>query len=200
MSLFSDETQQPQEIYEFQFLTGPLESSAIESFQFIPPSPPPLVPRNTAINSPYTPTSVFTPSPSSSYGSLSPSPVGHESPQSPWSATSPSSDGSVSPMLPFSGLSRRESSASLRQYRSPNDPAYFGHTLRPPPSARHIRSHSESSMTRPVASQAMLDANQKRRRHEATHKCDECGQTFTAIFSLRRMFYPHNCLSCGGAE
>ncbi|OJA12450.1 hypothetical protein AZE42_08049 [Rhizopogon vesiculosus] len=51
--------------------------------------------------------------------------------------------------------------------------------------------HSESSMTRPVASQAMLEANQRRRRHEANHRCDECGQAFTAIFSLRRHVQTH---------
>ncbi|KAG1798054.1 uncharacterized protein HD556DRAFT_1440387 [Suillus plorans] len=45
---------------------------------------------------------------------------------------------------------------------------------------KHVHSHSDASMTRPVASQAILDANQRRGRHEATHRCDECGQTFTA--------------------
>lgn len=190
MSLFNDTTQS-QDLMEF--LTGPLEPG----FQFIPPSPPPTVPRNTAVNSPYTP--VFAPSPSSSCGSPALSPIGYGSPQSPWSITSPSSDGSVSPMILPLGLSRRESSASLRHHHSPSDPLLFGHTLQPPAAGRHVRSHSESSMTRPVASQAMLEANQKRRRHEATHICSECGQTFTAIFSLKRKFYPPNCYG-GGAQ
>ncbi|KAG0693905.1 hypothetical protein DFH29DRAFT_814281 [Suillus ampliporus] len=46
-------------------------------------------------------------------------------------------------------------------------------------------------MIRPVASQAMLEANQRRRRHEASYKCDECGQTFTAVFSLKRHMQSH---------
>jgi len=190
MSLFSETNQHQQDQDFLEFLTGPLEQpSSIGGFSIVPPSPPPAVPRNTAVSSPYSP--VFPPSPSSSYGSLSPSPIGHESPLSPWSITSPSSEGSLSPMVPPLGLSRRDSSASLRHHHSSSDPSFFGHTLQPPAAARHIRSHSESSMTRPVASQAMLEANQRRRRHEASHKCDECGQTFTAIFSLRRHAQSH---------
>lgn len=181
MSPFDDATQS-----QFDFLTGPIEPG----FQFIPPSPPPTVPQNTTVSSPYTP--VFAPSPTSSYGSPSLSPLGYGSPQSPWSNTSPSSDGSVSPMVLPLGLSRPKSSASLRHHHSPSDSSLFGHTLQPPAAGRHVRSHSESSMTRPVASPAMLEANQKRRRHEATHVCKECGQTFTAIFSLKRHVQSHS--------
>jgi hypothetical protein len=190
MSLLNEITPQHSQEFCEPFLTGP-EVFGTSDFQVIPPSPPP----ETAVNSPFTP--VFTPSPTSSYGSPSPSPISHELPQSPWST---SSDGSVSPMVPPSGLSRRESSASLRHRHSPSDPTIFGHTLQPPTAARHIRSHSESSTTRPVASQAMLEANQRRRRHDATHVCNECGQTFTAIFSLKRKFSVHRTAFCGSAE
>lgn len=188
---FFDETQQSQDFYcSGQFLTGP-ESFAPspDTFQVTPPSPPPqTMLRTTNDNMRLIP--VFTPSPSSSYATLSPSPS-HESPSSPWSElTTPSSEGSVSPMLPHFGLSRRESSASLRHHHSPSDPTFY---LQPPAiGSRHIRSRSESSMVRPVASQAMLDANQRRRRHEATHVCDECGQTFTAVFSLKRHMQSHS--------
>lgn len=185
-----NETQQSQDwFYPGPFLTGP-ESFAPspDTFQVTPPSPPPqTMLRTTTDNTRLI--SVYTPSPSSSYATLSPSPS-HESPSSPWSEiTTPSSEGSVSPMIPHLGLSRRESSASLRHHYSPSDPTFY---LQPPAiGTRHIRSRSESSMVRPVASPAMLDANQRRRRHEATHVCDECGQTFTAVFSLKRHIQSH---------
>lgn len=185
-----NETQQSQDpFYPGSFLTGP-ESFAPspDTFQVTPPSPPPQTMfRTITDNMRLIP--VYTPSPSSSYATLSPSPS-HESPSSPWSEiTTPSSEGSMSPMIPHLSLSRRESSASLRHHHSPSDPTFY---LQPPDvGTRHIRSRSESSMTRPVASQAMLDANQRRRRHEATHRCDECGQTFTAVFSLKRHMQSH---------
>lgn len=184
-----NETQQPQDLF-FQgpFMTGP-ESFApsLDTFQVIPPSPPPqTMLRTISDNTRLIP--VYTPSPSSSYATLSPTPS-YESLSSPWSEiTSPSSEGSGSPMIPDSSLSRRGSSASLRHHHSSSDPFY----LQPPATgSRHVRSHSESSMSRPVASQAMLDANQRRRRHEATHVCEECGQTFTAVFSLKRHMQSH---------
>lgn len=185
---FFDETQQSQDLFG-PYLTGP-ESFAPspDTFQVTPPSPPPqTMLRTTTDNMRLIP--VYTPSPSSSYATLSPSPS-HESPSSPWSElTTPSSEGSVSPMIPHLGLSRRESSASLRHHHSPSDPTFY---LQPPAiGTRHIRSRSESSMVRPVASQAMLVANQRRRRHDATHICDECGQTFTAVFSLKRHMQSH---------
>lgn len=186
--LFNDTTQQSQDVfYPGSFLTGP-ESFAPPSpdtFQVIPPSPPPqTMLRTTPDNMRLIP--VYTPSPSSSYATLSPSP---SSPSSPWSdITTPSSEGSVSPMIPHLGLSRRGSSASLGHRHSPSDSTFY---LQPPAIARHVRSHSESSMTRPVASQAMLEANQRRRRHEATYRCDECRQTFTAVFSLKRHMQSH---------
>lgn len=186
--LFFDETQQSQDFYcPGRFLTGPESfTPSPDTFQVTPPSPPPqTMLRTTNDNMRLIP--VFTPSPSSSYATLSPSPS-HDSPSSPWSElTSPSSEGSVSPMIPHLGLSRRGSSASLQHHHSPSDPTFY---LQPPAiGTRHIRSRSESSMVRPVASQAMLDANQRRRRHEATHMCNECGQTFTAVFSLKRKCY-----------
>ncbi|KAG2149054.1 uncharacterized protein EDB93DRAFT_357198 [Suillus bovinus] len=172
--------------YSGPFLTGPEPfTQSLDTVQVTPPSPPlqTMLRDNTRL------IPIYTPSPSSSYATLSPSP-GHESPSSPWSEiTTPSSEGSLSPMTSHLGLSRRGSSASLRHHHSPSDPTFY---LQPPDAPRHVRSHSESSMARPVASPAMLDANQRRRRHQASHKCDECGQTFTAVFSLKRHMQSHS--------
>lgn len=184
-----NETQQPQDLfYSESYLTGP-ESFAPspDTFQVIPPSPPPQTMLRTT-NDNMRLIHVYTPSPSSSYATLSPSPS-HESPSSPWSENTTPSEGSMSPLIPQLGLSRRGSSASLRHRHSPSDPTFY---LQPPATGtRHVRSRSESSMARPVASQAMLDANQRRRRHEASHMCVECGQTFTAVFSLKRHAQSH---------
>jgi hypothetical protein len=180
---------QSQAVYYPEFLTGPEPfAPSPDTFQVIPPSPPPQTMLRTATDDMRL-IPVYTPSPSSSYATLSPSPS-YESPSSPWSElTTPSSEGSASPMIPQLGLSRRGSSASLRHHHSPSDPTFY---LQPPAiGSRHIRSRSESSMVRPVASPAMLDANQRRRRHEATHRCEECGQTFTAVFSLKRHMQSH---------
>lgn len=189
---FFNEPQQSQDFCPLQYMSGPdVFSPSPDAFQIIPPSPPPqAMLQSTTDNMRLIP--IYTPSPSSSYTTLSPSPS-YESPSSPWSEiTTPSSEGSVSPMIPHLSLSRRGSSASLRHHHSPSDSTFY---LQPPAvGSRHVRSHSESSMTRPVASQAMLDANQRRRRHNATHRCDECGQTFTAVFSLKRKFYMSNYL------
>lgn len=186
-----NEPQQSQDMYcPMPFMSGPdFFSPSPDTFQVIPPSPPPqTMLHSTTDNMRLIP--IYTPSPTSSYTTLSPSPS-HESPSSPWSEiTTPSSEGSVSPMIPHSSLSRRGSSASLRHHHSPSDSTFY---LQPPAvGSRHVRSHSESSMTRPVASQAMLEANQRRRRHDATHRCDECGQTFTAVFSLKRHMQSHS--------
>ncbi|KAG1734492.1 hypothetical protein EDB19DRAFT_1911084 [Suillus lakei] len=67
----------------------------------------------------------------------------------------------------------------------------LGFYIQPPANPRHIRSYAGFSMTRPTVSQMMLEANQRRRRHEATHRCEECGQTFTAVFSLKRHMQSH---------
>lgn len=51
----------------------------------------------------------------------------------------------------------------------------------------HHRSHSAPSISRGrIATQAMLDANARRRVHDAQFTCVECQQTFTAQFSLKR--------------
>lgn len=50
------------------------------------------------------------------------------------------------------------------------------------------RSASSPSRPGPVASKAMLEANGRRRRHPAQFVCPDCGQTFTALFSLKREF------------
>jgi hypothetical protein len=186
--LFND-TQRSQEFFFTEpYLTGPEPfPSSLDPFQVTPPSPPSqTMLRTTTDNMHLIP--IYTPSPSSSYATLSPSPS-HESPSSPWSELSTPSEGSMSPMIPQLSISRRGSSASLRHHHSTSDSSFY---LQPPPTGtRHIRSHSESSTSRPVASQAMLDANQRRRRHEATHQCEECGQTFTAVFSLKRHQQSH---------
>ncbi|KAL4075078.1 hypothetical protein V8B97DRAFT_1867985 [Scleroderma yunnanense] len=60
-----------------------------------------------------------------------------------------------------------------------------------PPTGHH-RSHSMSSLPRArVATQAMLEANERRRRHPAQFKCPECQQEFTAQFSLKRHQQSH---------
>lgn len=177
--IFTETTQQSQDLFPPQYLSGPDPFGSSQMTMY----------RNAADNTRLIPIFTHTPSPSSSYGTLSPSPS-HESPLSPWSdVTTPSSDGSMSPMIPQSGLMRRESSASLGHRHTPSDSSFY---LQPPAVHRHVRSRSESHMTRPVASQAMLEANQKRRRHDATHKCSECGQTFTAVFSLKRHMQSHS--------
>ncbi|KAG1840732.1 hypothetical protein DFJ58DRAFT_732778 [Suillus subalutaceus] len=167
-----NETQRSQDFfYPESYLTGP-ESFAPspDTFQVIPPSPPPqTMLRTTNDNMRLIP--VYTPSPSSSYATLSPSPS-HESPSSPCCAF------------------RVEGAQLLSDTTIPRAILHF--IFMPPATGtRHVRSRSESSMTRPVASQAMLDANQRRRRHEATHMCEECGQTFTAVFSLKRHRQSH---------
>ncbi|KAG1728996.1 hypothetical protein EDB19DRAFT_1642202, partial [Suillus lakei] len=43
----------------------------------------------------------------------------------------------------------------------------------------------------PVASQANLEAIRRCRLAEATYRCDECGETFRAIFSLKCHMQSH---------
>ncbi|KAI6024979.1 hypothetical protein PISMIDRAFT_673248 [Pisolithus microcarpus 441] len=62
----------------------------------------------------------------------------------------------------------------------------------PPRVLGHHRSHSTPSAPRPcIATQAMLHANERRRKHEAQFSCGECQQTFTAQFSLKRHQQSH---------
>ncbi|KAF8428884.1 hypothetical protein L210DRAFT_484476 [Boletus edulis BED1] len=60
-----------------------------------------------------------------------------------------------------------------------------------PPSHRRSKS-SPTSRREPVASKAMLEANSRRRRHPAQFECEDCKQTFTAQFSLRRHQQSHS--------
>ncbi|KAI6121853.1 hypothetical protein F5141DRAFT_1061459 [Pisolithus sp. B1] len=65
-----------------------------------------------------------------------------------------------------------------------------------PMSQLHIpslhRSYSGSSAHRThIASQAVRQANERRRVHEAQFKCDECQQTFTTPFALNRHQLSH---------
>jgi hypothetical protein len=112
-TLFGDTTQ---EFYEF--LDGPIEPYDIGGFQSISPHLPPTV----AADSPFM--LIIASSPSSPYCSLSPSLIESPVSLSSWSIpSSPSSDGRTSLTAPPSGLSRGESSASLRHHHSPRDPA-----------------------------------------------------------------------------
>jgi hypothetical protein len=129
------------------------------------------------------PTSSFVSSlsPSSLYDSLAPS--DSESPVSPspvtpdqqyfWPSHALNHQSSDSLMLdPFIGS-------------FPNDSV-----LHPDPQTGPHRRRSQSSPSRhdPVASKAMLEANGRRRRHPAQFECEDCKQTFTALFSLKREF------------
>lgn len=70
----------------------------------------------------------------------------------------------------------------------PNDAFTLPSYPHPAPGPHRPRSKSSPSRNGPVASKAMLEANGRRRRHPAQFKCDECPQTFTALFSLKREF------------
>ncbi|KAI6025853.1 hypothetical protein F5J12DRAFT_780637 [Pisolithus orientalis] len=82
-----------------------------------------------------------------------------------------------SPFLPDDGIHRHTSTESV----ATRD------LILPPRVPGHHRSHSAPSISRGrIATQAMLDANARRRVHDAQFTCGECHQTFTAQFSLKR--------------
>jgi hypothetical protein len=171
----------------------------------LPYSDPAFTPESySPVDGRLTPSGLFSPmpSPSSSInGSFSPgsycsdvvSLSDLESPNSPSPATP---EDFLFP--PSSGLVRRRVSASsaarpsFHQSRSSDSaipPAFLDVQV-----GHHHRSRSLSSLSpspRQVASQAMLEANTRRRRHPAQHKCETCGQTFTAAFSLKRHTQSH---------
>ena len=126
---------------------------------------------------------------------------------------SPSCNDSQSPLTPSSELSFSDIEYSPNSPATPDDGAPFytrelsrprsaqplGHrytssdSIAPmellPPVSNHHRSNSMSSLPRTrVATAAMLDANARRRVHPAQFECSECGQQFTAQFSLKREF------------
>ncbi|KAI6125087.1 hypothetical protein EDD16DRAFT_1703427 [Pisolithus croceorrhizus] len=159
---------------ELYFISGPAEAHPIPSgtmdSQYLLPSPP-------------------SPSPSSSYnGSQSPASVHSEF----------SSD------IEYTSLASSATPEENSYPASPCSTGYFGHhpysrphhmssesiatsVILPPRVLGHHRSHSTPSTSRScIATQAMLQANERRRKHEAQFKCDECHQTFTAQFSLKR--------------
>lgn len=136
------------------------------------------------------------PSPSSSYN-------GSQSPASVHSEFSSDND-HLSPISSFT------TEDSITYPASPCPSGYHGH--HPYPRHRHMssesvatgdltlsprvlghhRSHSTPSASRPcIATQAMLQANERRRKHEPQFRCDECQQTFTAQFSLKRHRQSH---------
>ncbi|KIK96425.1 hypothetical protein PAXRUDRAFT_10829 [Paxillus rubicundulus Ve08.2h10] len=152
-----------------------------------------------------TPTSLHSPipSPASSFnGSLSPASFFSDA-LSLSDAESPISPSPVTPddsfLFPARGLvSRRGSVSSVMRPSFPHtsDSAISTVALLEAQGSHH-RSRSLSSLPslsrpRTVASQAMLEANGRRRRHPAQFNCEECGQTFTALFSLKRHRQSHS--------
>jgi len=128
---------------------------------------------------------VFPPSPS-------PPCNGSQSPLSPSSELSFFDDSPASPVTPddgtpFYALSRHRSAQPLgHRYTSSDSIAPM--ELHPPVSNHH-HSNSMSSLPRTrVATQAMLEANARRRVHPPQFVCSECGQQFIAQFSLKRKF------------
>ncbi|KAI9570604.1 hypothetical protein HD554DRAFT_2037438 [Boletus coccyginus] len=135
------------------------------------------------------------PSPTSSFGSsLSPplfydslAPSDNESPISPSPAT-PEQQFYWPPQV--FGHQSSESLALCSFTGSFQD----GSALPPAPQTCPRRSRSASSPSsrrEPVASKAMLEANSRRRRHPAQFVCEDCQQTFTALFSLKRHAQSH---------
>lgn len=130
------------------------------------------------------------PSPTSSFGSsLSPSSLHDSIALS--DSEPPLSPSPVTPDQPYPWGFNHQSSDSLvlHPFMGPfsNDPVPSSSMgLQPGPS--RPRSRSSPSRHGPVASKAMLEANSRRRRHPAQFGCPDCGQTFTAQFSLKREF------------
>lgn len=128
-------------------------------------------------------------SPASYTSSLSPSSIYDSIPLS--DSESPVSPSPATPdqQFPWSaqGFSNQSSDSLVSQPLMgslPNDSILPPGSLGP---ATHRRSKSSPSARRePVASKAMLEANSRRRRHPAQFQCEDCGQTFTALFSLKR--------------
>ena len=126
-------------------------------------------------------------------------------------SSSPSCSDSQPPLTPASELSFPDVEYSPTSVATPDDGARFypggpskhrfaqplGHScsssIAPmellPPGPNHHRSNSMSSLPRTrVATQTMLEVNAHRRAHPAQFECSECGQKFTAQFSLKREF------------
>ncbi|KAI6107958.1 hypothetical protein F5141DRAFT_88542 [Pisolithus sp. B1] len=164
---------------ELYFISGPAEAHPIPArtmdSQYLLPSPP-------------------SPSPSSSYNGS----------QSPGSVHSEFSSDIEHMSLPSSATPEENSYPA-----SPCSIDYFGHLpysrphhmssesiatsdILPPRVLGHHRSRSTPSTSRScIATQAMLQANERRRKHEAQFRCEECHQTFTAQFSLKRHRQSH---------
>lgn len=124
-------------------------------------------------------------SPASSY-------YGSQSPVSNYSDLSDNEYSPNSPRTPDDGtpfyervLVRPSSAQHLGHRYTSSDSIHPSELLAPTPG--HHRSNSMSSLPRArVATTAMLDANARRRVHPAQFQCSECGQQFTAQFSLKR--------------
>lgn len=132
------------------------------------------------------------PSPASSFGSslsLSPSSL-HDSIAFS-DSESPLSPSPVTPDQQYPWGFNHHSSDSLVLHsflESISDDSDPSSSLGPQTGPQRPRSKSSPSRPGPVASKAMLEANSRRRRHPAQFGCPDCGQTFTAQFSLKREF------------
>lgn len=134
------------------------------------------------------PTSSFVSSlsPSSLYDSLAPS--DSESPVSPSPAT-PDQQFFFPPALSHQSSDSLLLDSFIRSFPNDSIPSsQHPSVLHPGSQTGPHRPRSKSSPSRhePVASKAMLEANSRRRRHPAQFECEDCKQTFTALFSLKR--------------
>ncbi|KAG6332769.1 hypothetical protein ID866_6325, partial [Astraeus odoratus] len=156
------------------FLSGPhpgLGDGTLrpESGQFLPSTPP-------SPSSPYNGSQ----SPASQFSDFALSDAECGSPLSPATPDdymiSPASTGPIRHRGPYPFLGHRHTSSESIATKE----------LLPPSTLGHHRSQSMSSVPRArVATQAMLEANERRRRHQPQFQCSECGQEFTAQFSLK---------------
>ncbi|KAI6094981.1 hypothetical protein EDD16DRAFT_785346 [Pisolithus croceorrhizus] len=81
----------------------------------------------------------------------------------------------------------------LRCRRISSEPLPTRDLILPSLAPGHHRSHSTPSTSRScIATQAMLQPNERRRKHKTRFRCEECHQTFTAQFSLKRHQQSHS--------
>ncbi|KIJ04987.1 hypothetical protein PAXINDRAFT_21733, partial [Paxillus involutus ATCC 200175] len=115
-----------------------------------------------------------------SFNSISPSPITPDDPS----------------LFTSKGLISRRGSASLPSFQHSSDSAISTAAFLEAQGKHHysrsLSSSSSLSRPHPTAVQAILEANSRRRRHPAQFPCEECGQTFTALFSLKRHRQSHS--------
>ncbi|KAI6042501.1 hypothetical protein EDC04DRAFT_2658441 [Pisolithus marmoratus] len=132
------------------------------------------------------------PSPSSYNGSQSPASV-HSEFSSDLEYSSPTSSVAPEETYPPSPCytGRRAGHPYLHRHHVSYESIPAADHVLPTHDMGHHRSYSASSQRTRIATQAMLDANERRRVHEAQFECEECHQTFTAQFSLKRHQQSH---------